>query len=112
MEIGGEIESLDIIGKAKAAYYLSLNIKGFAKMPGLAKGTTSKINTTIADIKGAIESLKQKGEELDKIGADCKANGKLTPIDCFKFKEPAIPPPTGKKLLRFNERMAAQKQLG
>ena len=112
LTVSGEIASLDYLGKAKAAYRLSLNIKGLSKVPKLAKDTTSKLKTTMGDIKDAIQAMKSKGDELDKIGADCKANGKLTPLDCFKFKEKAIPYPTGEKLLRFKQRMAAQKNLG
>ena len=109
-QVGGDLEGLDFVAKGKATLKISQNIKSLSGVPKLAKDTTAKLKTTLQDIKDAVESVKSKGADLDKIGADCKKNKKLTPKDCYEFKEPAIPYPEGEKLKRYEERIAAWKK--
>jgi hypothetical protein len=58
---------------------------------------------------GSIDKLKKLGDGLDKIGAECKKAKKLTPKECYFFKEKKIPAPTGEKLKRYEERIKAWK---
>lgn len=106
----GDLEALDFVAKAKAMKSLATNIKDLSKVPALASDTTKKLKATLQDISDAVNVVKDKGSEIDEIGKACKGAGKLTPKDCYCYKEPEIPYPTGEKLKRYEERIAAWKK--
>lgn len=109
-EAEGDLEALDMMAKIKAGKNLAVNIKNLSSLPALCKQTTEKLKLTLGDIQASIQVVKDKGADLDAIGADCKKNGKLTPKDCYIHKEAPIPYPEGEKLKRYEERIAAWKK--
>lgn len=57
---------------------MAVNIKKLAGVPALAKSTQEKLKTTLEDIMQSIDKLKKLGDGLDKIGAECSKEKKLT----------------------------------